>query len=146
MELVVVLYVLYFDSASLQEAVQSFGSLPFARPCIIPSQTVYLENLMYQEELLKHAQEWEDAHLVGGLSYRARQKGLGPDTITRGLSSAPKDTDVVVFMPLNVPMYAHAKKTPPMLRTGHKHPCNEWFIQTIPSLKRGVVVRRGGVK
>lgn len=68
----IIIYVLCYNEHTYQHALKIFTQ-DYFKIIIIPT-TLYLENIMYNNWLLEHIDEWENCEYVGTISWKAFEK------------------------------------------------------------------------
>lgn len=91
------IYILYYDQSSYQEALKQYGVKSWAKLFYIPT-TEYLENYFYFNV---DTTEWKDYDFIGTLSWKAHTKTFIPIDFTPSLLLAKNNNIEFIFLKYN---------------------------------------------
>lgn len=110
-----VVYVLAYDEESTQAARAKFADCDWARVVTLPDDPVankYMEGAAFLSVLPAHRAEWQDADLVGTLSWRAHEKISMSQEFDK-LCTEVQQADVVALLPSTEHMLMQAVRCHP---------------------------------
>lgn len=95
-----IIYILYFDEYTRQEAIKTFGDKPWAKLVFNPT-TKYLENYFIINTLMDRENEWKNFGYVGILSWKSPQKIIIPDNFNIHIQNALKNKIDFIYFKYN---------------------------------------------
>lgn len=91
------IYILYFNQNSFEEAFKKYGNKSWAKLMYIPT-TKYLENYFY---LNVDKSDWKNYEYIGTLSWKAHEKTFIPENFDEALEDAKKNNFDFIYLKYN---------------------------------------------